>query len=89
MSPKQVRKAGSAGNGGARPAKAHIARVLIDDNRLMREGITAMIHTQPGFKVLAAFADEVAAFTHTAGGVKNLGEPGTCFEHPSFERGPK
>jgi len=31
--------------------------VLIDDNRLLREGLTAMIHTQPGFRVLAASAD--------------------------------
>lgn len=34
-----------------------IALVLIDDNRLLREGLTAMIHSQPGFKVLAASAD--------------------------------
>jgi DNA-binding NarL/FixJ family response regulator len=31
--------------------------VLIDDNRLLREGLAAMIQTQPGFKVLAASAD--------------------------------
>ncbi|HEY9382983.1 MAG TPA: response regulator transcription factor [Gemmatimonadales bacterium] len=31
--------------------------MLIDDNRLLREGIAALIHTQPGFKVLAASAD--------------------------------
>ena len=37
--------------------KPPIALVLIDDNRLLREGLTAMIHTQPGFKVLAASAD--------------------------------
>jgi DNA-binding NarL/FixJ family response regulator len=37
--------------------KAPIALVLIDDNRLLREGLAAMIHTQPGFKVLAASAD--------------------------------
>lgn len=37
--------------------RAPIALVLIDDNRLLREGIAAMIHTQPGFKVLAACAD--------------------------------
>jgi two-component system, NarL family, nitrate/nitrite response regulator NarL len=36
---------------------APIALVLIDDNRLLREGIVAMIRTQPGFKVLAASAD--------------------------------
>jgi DNA-binding NarL/FixJ family response regulator len=34
-----------------------ISLVLIDDNRLLREGIAALIHTQPGFKVLAASAD--------------------------------
>lgn len=39
------------------PVRAPIALVLIDDNRLLREGIAAMIHTQPGFKVLAACAD--------------------------------
>jgi DNA-binding NarL/FixJ family response regulator len=31
--------------------------VLIDDNRLLREGIAALIRTQPGFRVLAASAD--------------------------------
>ena len=34
-----------------------IALVLIDDNRLLRDGIVAMVHSQPGFKVLAASAD--------------------------------
>ena len=38
-------------------APVSISLVLIDDNRLLREGIAALIHTQPGFKVLAAFAD--------------------------------
>ena len=38
-------------------ARPPIALVLIDDNRLLREGMAAMIHTQPGFKVLAASAD--------------------------------
>ena len=48
----------------ARPRKAPlelveapIAVVLIDDNRLLREGLTAMIQSQPGFRVLAASAD--------------------------------
>ena len=41
----------------APPGPPPIALVLIDDNRLLREGLTAMIHTQPGFKVLAASAD--------------------------------
>jgi DNA-binding NarL/FixJ family response regulator len=34
-----------------------ISLVLVDDNRLLREGLAAMIHGQPGFKVLAASAD--------------------------------
>src|SRR5688500_11686742 len=41
----------------ARDAGAPIALVLIDDNRLLREGIVEMIRSQPGFKVLAASAD--------------------------------
>jgi len=44
----------AAGSEAERPT---IALVLIDDNRLLREGLTAMIHTQPGFRVLAASAD--------------------------------
>ena len=51
MSPTSKRKARVPGQ------KAPIALVLIDDNRLLREGMAAMIHTQPGFKVLAASAD--------------------------------
>jgi len=39
------------------PPPPPIALVLIDDNRLLREGLAAMIHSQPGFKVLAASAD--------------------------------
>ncbi len=38
---------------GVAPATS-IALVLIDDNRLLREGLTAMIHAQPGFRVLAS-----------------------------------
>jgi DNA-binding NarL/FixJ family response regulator len=34
-----------------------IALVLIDDNRLLRDGIAGMIRTQPGFKILASSAD--------------------------------
>jgi DNA-binding NarL/FixJ family response regulator len=34
-----------------------ISIVLIDDNRLLREGLAALIHSQPGYKVLAAAAD--------------------------------
>jgi DNA-binding NarL/FixJ family response regulator len=40
---------------------ALIALVLIDDNRLLREGIVAMVRTQPGFRVLAASADAIEA----------------------------
>ena len=39
------------------PVSAPISIVLIDDNRLLREGLASMIHSQPGFKVLAASAD--------------------------------
>lgn len=34
-----------------------ISLVLIDDNRLLREGLAALIHDQPGYRVLAAAAD--------------------------------
>jgi DNA-binding NarL/FixJ family response regulator len=37
--------------------QAPISLVLIDDNRLLREGLAALIHAQPGFKVLVASAD--------------------------------
>lgn len=39
------------------PSRPPIALVLINDNRLLREGIAAMIHSEPGFEVLAASAD--------------------------------
>jgi len=44
--------------------KPPIALVVIDDNRLLREGLAALIHTQPGFKVLAAAADVDEALRH-------------------------
>src|SRR5687767_13674547 len=44
---------GARGLGGSIP----IRLVLIDDNRLLREGIVEMVRAQPGFKVLAASAD--------------------------------
>lgn len=50
----KARKAGEAATG---PVSAPISLVLIEDNRLLREGIAALIHNQPGFKVLAASAD--------------------------------
>jgi len=39
------------------PGASMIELVLIDDNRLLREGIAALIHSQPGFRVLTASAD--------------------------------
>jgi DNA-binding NarL/FixJ family response regulator len=39
------------------PEPAPVYIVLIDDNRLLREGLAALIHSQPGFKVLTASAD--------------------------------
>jgi DNA-binding NarL/FixJ family response regulator len=39
------------------PGRPSISLVLIDDNRLLREGLAALIHAQPGFQVLAADAD--------------------------------
>jgi two-component system, NarL family, nitrate/nitrite response regulator NarL len=60
-SPKSDGKAARKKPGKSPTAKkaagAPIALVLIDDNRLLRDGIVAMIRTQPGFKVLAASAD--------------------------------
>ena len=47
----------ASGSGGNGP----IRLVLIDDNRLLRDGIVAMVHSQPGFKVLAASADALEA----------------------------
>lgn len=47
--PRVVKKAGQV--------KPPIALVLVDDNRILREGITLMVESEPGFKVLAASAD--------------------------------
>jgi DNA-binding NarL/FixJ family response regulator len=52
-----VRKAAKRPRTVTQPVPAAISLVLIDDNRLLREGLTALIHAQPGFKVLAACAD--------------------------------
>jgi DNA-binding NarL/FixJ family response regulator len=54
---QKPRGTGADGKGDAAP----IALVLIDDNRLLRDGIVAMVRSQPGFKVLAASADAVEA----------------------------
>lgn len=39
------------------PSSSPINVVLIDDNRLQREGLAALIHAQPGFCMLVASAD--------------------------------
>jgi DNA-binding NarL/FixJ family response regulator len=54
---KPVRAPSKARSARATPTKPPISLVLIDDNRLLREGLAAMIHAQPGFRVLAASAD--------------------------------
>lgn len=43
------------------PEVKPISLVLVEDNRLLREGLTAMIHAQAGFMVLAASADAAEA----------------------------
>lgn len=57
MKPLPKRKPGLVRKPVEAPSKRPIALVLIDDNRLLREGLAAMIHSQPGFKVLTASAD--------------------------------
>ena len=53
----RARSTAASGQGEGAP----IALVLIDDNRLLREGIVAMVRAQPGFRVLAASADALEA----------------------------
>ena len=55
--PARSARTTSGDTGDAKP----IALVLIDDNRLLREGIVAMVRTQQGFHVLAASADATEA----------------------------
>ena len=57
MTKKLIRKPEKAAAAVPDLVKGPISVVLIDDNRLLREGIAAMIQTQPGFTVLAASAD--------------------------------
>lgn len=63
--PKKKSRAGSPRLSEAAPGALGggppIALVLIDDNRLLREGIVAMVRTQAGFHVLAASADATEA----------------------------
>jgi len=57
MKRKPQRKPAKSRKGGTTASSAPISLVLIDDNRLLREGLAALIHSQPGFKVLVASAD--------------------------------
>jgi two-component system nitrate/nitrite response regulator NarL len=58
MTPRTVRDSAEAAQHiPVAPRASPISLVLIDDNRLLREGIAAMLHDQPGFRVLAASAD--------------------------------
>src|ERR1043166_10305079 len=50
-------KAAGKGDSRMKAAGKPISLILIDDNRLLREGIAAMLASQPGFKVLALSAD--------------------------------
>jgi DNA-binding NarL/FixJ family response regulator len=59
--PKAVKAMTESTDGRGPGESAPIALVLIDDNRLLREGIVAMVRTQPGFRVLAASADAAEA----------------------------
>lgn len=55
MTPNQRKAAAGLGMGGT------ISIVLIDDNRMLREGLANLIREQPGFKVLAASANIIEA----------------------------
>jgi DNA-binding NarL/FixJ family response regulator len=61
MKRKPLRKAVKTRKAATGPVPASISLVLIDDNRLLREGLAALIHSQPGFKVLVASADVAEA----------------------------
>jgi DNA-binding NarL/FixJ family response regulator len=52
-----ARKSARARGAVAKPEPPPVYIVLIDDNRLLREGLASLIHSQPGFKVLTASAD--------------------------------
>ena len=59
MSPSDAAARGRFDDGDAQAlgtnlVPAPISLVLIDDNRLLREGIAALIHTQPGFMMVTS-----------------------------------
>jgi DNA-binding NarL/FixJ family response regulator len=57
MTPPPARKTARKRIATVKPETAPVYIVLIDDNRLLREGLAALIHSQPGFRVLTASAD--------------------------------
>lgn len=54
---KPAPKRPADGAGASAEREPPISLVLIEDNRLLREGLTSLIHSQTGFRVLAASAD--------------------------------
>jgi len=57
MPKKPPPKVAPSRKAGSTAAPVPISLVLIDDNRLLREGLAALIHSQPGIRVLVASAD--------------------------------
>lgn len=57
MTRPRARKAARPRVAPVKQEPAPVFIVLIDDNRLLREGLAALIHSQPGFRVLTASAD--------------------------------
>jgi DNA-binding NarL/FixJ family response regulator len=57
MTTKSGRSAVMPSEGEQAPAQAPISLVLINDNRLLRKGLAAMIKSQPGLEVLAPASD--------------------------------
>lgn len=57
MTRPAARKTARSRVAAVKPEPVPIFIVLIDDNRLLREGLAALIHSQPGFRVLTASAD--------------------------------
>ena len=61
MTPTTARRLKVVRAGSDAPVVPTISLVLIDDNRLLREGIAVLVEAQPGFRVLAASADATEA----------------------------
>lgn len=54
---KGTKKTARAKGVAAQPVAREIALVLLEDNRLLREGIAAQIRGQPGFRLIASSSD--------------------------------